>query len=289
MGWNYVAEPCGRRRQGGETGASATAAAAAAAAVACPAPIRLPHWDCSGGAGAGSLAGAVTSDVVTAVLRSGWVVLDGVLGPPTALKLRAEIDSLRSTGALRPNQTAFGAPAVRYTKPHVYEYDLHAMESEPEVAARLPEFGRLFEHVATVLVDRLNALLPGTVRLHRGRRGVAVKLQYNDGGGGCFPLHYDNPAPPNKRVLTCLVYLNPDWVEGDGGELQVVPFCGDAIEISPLLDRVVLFRSDRILHRVLPAARPRYCFTVWLDGDCADDVGDGYALGALLTEFRRSG
>ena len=107
-----------------------------------------------------------------------------------------------------------------------------------------------------------------TPRLHmpsctRHARAVA---RYNDGGGGCFPLHYDNPGPPNRRKLTCLVYLNPAWVDGDGGELVVQQFGGETVVIPPLHDRLALFYSDRVLHHVLPARRPRYCFTVWIDG-----------------------
>lgn len=59
------------------------------------------------------------------------------------------------------------------------------------------------------------------------------------GSGGCFPLHYDNPGPPNKRALTCLLYLNPDWKEGDGGEVCLRPFLGKEKAIAPLLDRLV--------------------------------------------------
>ncbi|EGD75092.1 EGL-Nine protein [Salpingoeca rosetta] len=93
-----------------------------------------------------------------------------------------------------------------------------------------------------------------------------LKLQYNDGTGGCFPYHYDNPAPPNKRLLTVLVYLNANWQQGDGGELMLAPFLGKPQVIPPLENRTVIFRSDRILHRVLKASKPRACFTLWLDG-----------------------
>lgn len=46
----------------------------------------------------------------------------------------------------------------------------------------------------------------------------AIKIQLNTGGGS-FPWHYDNPGPPNNRILTCVIYLNPNWKEGDGGEI----------------------------------------------------------------------
>ena len=31
------------------------------------------------------------------------------------------------------------------------------------------------------------------------------------------------------------------------------------------MDRLVVFKSDRILHRVLPSYHERYCLTIWLD------------------------
>jgi hypothetical protein len=71
-----------------------------------------------------------------------------------------------------------------------------------------------------------------------------------------------------------LVYLNPSWTEGDGGELELVPFCGQVVTVRPLLDRMVLFYSDRILHRVLPAHAPRFCFTLWLDGTEVNGADD---------------
>ena len=83
-------------------------------------------------------------------------------------------------------------------------------------------------------------------------------MQYNAGHGGCFPYHYDNPGPPSKRQLTCIIYLNPDWTEGDGGELVLWPFLSDSVVIAPKMNRMVIFRSDLVLHRVKPAVKGKY-------------------------------
>jgi len=98
-----------------------------------------------------------------------------------------------------------------------------------------------------------------------------VKLQFNEGDRACFPYHYDNPGRPNKfavitlsfhfivqrefafsvhrRKLTCLLYLNPGWQEGDGGELQLVPFLSTPVLVRPLMDRS-LGESGYVLHSV---------------------------------------
>eukprot|EP00037_Helgoeca_nana_P007216 m.65913 g.65913 ORF g.65913 m.65913 type:complete len:371 (-) comp18026_c0_seq1:77-1189(-) len=262
MVWDWLREPCGRPLPSAGDDAVSGVGSGDGPAVphpADPAAATLP---------AGTLAAAITPAATLALEAVGWAVIDGAVGTAVASQLRSELDELRAAGGMHPNQTSFGRPPKRYIKPHVYEYDMHAVERDPVAVGRLRAFRELFDHAATSLVDRLNALLPD-ISLERGKRAVVVKLQYNDGDGGCFPLHYDNPGPPNRRVLTCLLYLNPGWVEGDGGELQLVPFCDGTVRIPPSHDRLVLFYSDRVLHRVLPTTRPRYCFTVWLDGTAA--------------------
>ena len=101
----------------------------------------------------------------------------------------------------------------------MFETDLH----ESDVRARLPELDALFAASADGLADAFAAAsssLPAPdpaasssmyalPRLIPGDAARTVKLQHNRGGGGCFPLHYDNPGPPSRRALTCILYLNP--------------------------------------------------------------------------------
>lgn len=64
-------------------------------------------------------------------------------------------------------------------------------------------------------------------------------------------MHYDNPGPPNKRALTCLLYLNPDWKEADGGEVFLTPFLQKEEPIAPLLDRLVSLCTERTSVRAM--------------------------------------
>ena len=138
--------------------------------------------------------------------------------------------------------------------------DLH----NEELRIQVDEFNSLFNtpSIVTDLADCVPSL-----KLKTSAADITIKLQYNSGHGGCFPLHYDNPGLPNKRKVTILTYLNEEWKEGDGGELMLQPFLEKTVVIPPLMGRVVIFRSDLLLHRVLPAMRPRYCFTIWVDSD----------------------
>ncbi|KAJ9454862.1 hypothetical protein DIPPA_13760 [Diplonema papillatum] len=62
-----------------------------------------------------------------------------------------------------------------------------------------------------------------------------------------------------------LVYLNSDWEPAHGGEVSLLPFLAPPVVVPPKLGTVVFFRSDRILHRVLPSWAPRLCFTLWVE------------------------
>ena len=197
--------------------------------------------------------------------RDGFAVIDDVLPAATAHALRDELIMLRDADALRPNRVQFGA--TTFTKPHIFDCDMHCRA----VRELVPTFGEIF--TSDALVDSLAAECPG-LDLQRGTGAKTVKLQYNEGGGGCLPLHFDNPGRPNKRAVTFLVYLNPEWEEGDGGELQLVPFLGALRTIAPRHNRAVCFRSDRVLHRTLPSTAPRLCFTVWLDGSSTNSDAD---------------
>lgn len=91
-----------------------------------------------------------------------------------------------------------------------------------------------------------------------------VKVQKNDGQGACFPIHYDTDGQYDARKLTCIYYLNEDPV---GGELVLYPYGAPRIFVEPRLNRMVIFRSDVIAHRVLPCHAERYCLTIWCSGN----------------------
>eukprot|EP00752_Nemacystus_decipiens_P010511 g9361.t1 len=191
------------------------------------------------------------------------------------MALLQEMQWLHKNGLMKPNETQFSHPngqRLQFSKPHIFEVDLH----DDSIRTRLPEMNALFHQEA--LVEALAAAFPEDqgegqgLRLSRGTRGRTLKLQRNAGSGGCFPVHYDNPGPPNKRALTCLLYLNPHWKEGDGGEVCLRPFLGKEKVIAPLLDRLIIFRSDRVLHRVLPCYAERFMLTVWIDSPDVNPV-----------------
>ena len=68
------------------------------------------------------------------------------------------------------------------------------------------------------------------------------------GDGSCFPLHYDSDETLDNRRIIAILYLNPDWQEGDGGELQLYPWPYEPVTVAPLHNRFLIFSRCRRLH-----------------------------------------
>lgn len=83
--------------------------------------------------------------------------------------------------------------------------------------------------------------------------------------GGFYKKHRDAFRGQSNRVLTTILYLNPDWQPQDGGEL--VLYADDnqteLQTISPQFGNMVIFLSEEFPHEVLPAHRSRYSLTGW--------------------------
>jgi hypothetical protein len=75
-----------------------------------------------------------------------------------------------------------------------------------------------------------------------------------------------------RRYLTCIVYLNDEWKDGDGGCLRMFKNGMESgeldktnvIDIPPLAGRLVVFSSLQQWHAVLPTQATRYACSLWL-------------------------
>lgn len=78
----------------------------------------------------------------------------------------------------------------------------------------------------------------------------------------------------SNRVLSTVLYLNPNWVQNDGGELllyadeQVSPL----LIVAPVFNSCMLFLSDTFPHEVLTSRRDRYSIAGWyrVNGNSAE-------------------
>jgi SM-20-related protein len=62
--------------------------------------------------------------------------------------------------------------------------------------------------------------------------------------------------------VTAIYYANPAWEPNDGGALRLHGEDGP-VDVAPLLDRLLVFLSERVEHEVMPARSARWAVTAW--------------------------
>jgi hypothetical protein len=202
------------------------------------------------------------SDAKADSLRThGYAVLDECFGSELSAGARAEILELHEAELLYPNTThvieplSVGeskAPSAQANSPvapppsatfvekhNVFEIEAGALfrECGPEIVPRLHD------------IDALSSkyLFPAFQSALSGASGVqldaahAIKCQVNTGARGCFPMHVDADSQYSSRVLSSILYLNPEWRPSDGGELILY------VRTAPTKQaRLVLARSQAV-------------------------------------------
>lgn len=82
--------------------------------------------------------------------------------------------------------------------------------------------------------------------------------------GTFYKKHLDQFQGRNNRMISMIIYLNENWKEGDGGELRIYKNDGSTVDVQPVSNRCVLFRSDVLYHEVLKAYKERKSITGWM-------------------------
>ena len=81
--------------------------------------------------------------------------------------------------------------------------------------------------------------------------------------GSFYKRHKDQFKNNSNRKYSLISYLNKDWLDDDGGQLQV--YQHDLMQkIQPHSQTAVLFKSDETEHEVIIANRSRMSITGWL-------------------------
>ncbi|OZC04592.1 hypothetical protein BSZ36_04715 [Rubricoccus marinus] len=88
--------------------------------------------------------------------------------------------------------------------------------------------------------------------------------------GAFYARHLDAlHGPGARRTLSCVLYLNPDWTDADGGHLRLY-LDGDRqepfMDVRPEAGTLVTFLSERFEHEVLTSTRERSSVTGWFSG-----------------------
>lgn len=104
--------------------------------------------------------------------------------------------------------------------------------------------------------------------------------------GDFYKKHKDAFKGEGNRVLSIVVYLNPNWSAADGGELVIYDNKSPSVSIVdkadsnnqtkviPSFGTIVVFLSEEFPHEVLPAKRDRYSIAGWfrLNNSIANNI-----------------
>jgi SM-20-related protein len=89
--------------------------------------------------------------------------------------------------------------------------------------------------------------------------------------GSFYKRHVDQHKLTRHRIISCILYLNPNWKEEDAGQLRIYEKDEQGNEyytdVAPQLGTLVCFRSDKVEHEVLPTHSHRFSITGWMRND----------------------
>lgn len=81
--------------------------------------------------------------------------------------------------------------------------------------------------------------------------------------GAFYRKHVDRFRDDDRRTVSAVLYLNPDWQPEQGGQLRLYFADGSIRDVEPEAGTLVVFLSGDLPHEVLPANRERLSLTGW--------------------------
>jgi len=203
------------------------------------------------GAAAASDAGDSVGRIVADLGRCGWSVRPEFLDCGRTTALAREVRDLSESDALRPARIGRGG-----------EQGVRA-ETRGDRIRWLDE-----SHCTATQQSVLSEL--ERLRLAINRRLFLGLFEYEGHftaypRGAFYRRHLDQFRDAPQRVVSCVLYLNEDWRDTDGGQLRLYLDAADDshTDILPRGGTLVTFLSDRFYHEVLPATRERLSLTGW--------------------------
>ena len=179
--------------------------------------------------------------------------MPGFLGLAECAALGADVRALHDAGVLRA--AGIGGTRALRVDPSVRADSIHWLD-EPTLSVA--------QRAGWDSLDRLRVAL--NRRLFFGLTSIEAHLtSYQP--GAAYRKHVDNVHGSTRRVVSCVLYLNPDWQEEHGGQLRIYASSDHAVvaqDVAPRAGTLVCFLSAEISHEVLVTTHERLSMTGWL-------------------------
>ncbi|RDV39366.1 2OG-Fe(II) oxygenase [Bradymonadaceae bacterium TMQ3] len=194
----------------------------------------------------------LSDSIADALIEKGYACVPGFLSPPRVQALAAETLRLWDDGEFQ--FARIGSGPNRQRCPQVRSDRILWLDNDQLSAPQ------------QIYLDALD-----TLRQHINRATMMGLVDWEGHlalypPGTFYKRHIDVFANARERQLTTILYLNPNWRPGDGGELRLYL---DGAEMEPYIDleprggTLVTFLSSRFYHEVLPAHTERLSITGW--------------------------
>jgi SM-20-related protein len=197
-------------------------------------------------------------ELLRKITEHGFCVMDNFITPDTTLELANEITALNNDASMR---TA-GTGQTLVTVDRQLRGDSIYWLNEVDASAAQRMYFKKMEELRLMLNQHL---FLGIFALESHMAFYPI--------GTSYKKHIDrfrvSQIKSNDRAvrqISCILYLNQEWLEKDGGHLRLYSNTGDEtthLDISPIGGRLVMFLSDTFYHEVLPATRIRMSLTAW--------------------------
>lgn len=196
--------------------------------------------------------------LVSKIAKHGVCVMDHFVPLATALALADEVLSLSAASQMQAAGTGRAHKTINKNLRGDSIYWLN--EAEATSAQQV-----YFAHMETLRQQLNQDLYLGLFALESHLAlyptGTAYKKHIDRFKGS------DTTQP--QRQISCILYLNQDWQDSNGGHLRLYlnkkteTAEPPHLDISPVAGRLVMFLSDTFYHEVLPATQDRMSLTAW--------------------------
>lgn len=207
--------------------------------------------------GRGPYDGDVFARIVDALRSDGYVILNNIF---TLVQLQSLFLDIKTTDSQQFHAAAVGREQERQVNQFVRRDRIRWLDKSHEPV-------RFYLDWAEQLRQHLNR------ELFLGLFDYECHYAHYP-EGGFYKRHVDAFKGFSNRRLTTILYLNPSWQAGDGGELVMYADASQTIleTVSPAFGSMVLFLSEEFPHEVLPAKKSRFSLTGWFRINNTDSV-----------------
>lgn len=204
-----------------------------------------------------SMLKVIFDQVADQLSTQGFSIQKQLFPQELCLRLHEELIELKNNNAL--SKASIGFQSSKQVRSDIRGDFIHWLDNQSGEEAASNQAWNLLEEIRQELNQQL----------FLGLKKFEAHFAYYPPGAG-YEMHWDNHKGLGQRRITFVLYLNPHWENGQGGELQVhasEPPFRELFKVEPRLGTLILFRSDLFPHQVLTSHRERCSLTGWFRTD----------------------